>query len=534
MANYLPGTGKSRFVVQEHSSMHRDALGKLTSSNHLSQLYKDRPAEYDRKIITLFAQTALYSNDFLNLLNASDTFFIGGNTETVEYAIDVKTELPKIVENLAVGIAKPGAGGGTIELVFDKKEFVKGDRLTANRRQMDVQLYVTKDPIPSGKNWRYTFTAIGGQTASSFVNPQFLRVGTEYMKLDNITGENTVDLSGLSSTASKLKLVFTLCEGFGVEHTVTESANFREVTKPNGEKYTLRLTERNNMVQDLTMIAKRNVGQDGREITVDVRWAKTVDVLMQKEMLDMRVKKLIWGRSGSVKDENNNLIPVGAGLYQQMKEGNYHTFNRGEFSLNIIRRRLSDLYYNRVPMADRKTLIWTNEAGLELVNNELRKEAGKITWTTLRTETGAGVIKNVEGGMHGYPAMGIGYTFNEFMTTDAGLVQFKHMPALDDPITNSEYGENQKAPAVFMIFDISNSTTGMPTGVRLVRSKGMPSMTWGYINGTSHYLGHAASQGMESANMMPGYKAWMKDRVGVFLEDPTRCMIIEEIPAFGF
>lgn len=533
MANYLNGTGTTRFVVQETSSMNRDAIGKLTSTNHLRQFFNEDPAEYDRRIITLFAQTKLYSNDFLNLLNASDPYFINGNTEQFTYEIDVKVELPKIIENLSAGIAKPGAAGGNIELIFDKKEFVKGDRITANRRQMDVQLVVQKDPIPSGKNWRYVFTAVGGQKATSFIDPKFLRVGTEYIKVDNLVGENTTELSGLGSSASKLKLMYTLCEGYGVEHTVTERANYRQMTRPDGKSYELRLTEKNGQVQDLTFFGKTKVGEDGTMQMVDVRWAKTVDVLLQREMLNMRVKKLIWGRSGVWRDENNNLIPVGSGLYEQMKQGNYHTFNRGEFSLNIIRRRLSDLYYQRVPMGERKTLIWTNEAGLELVNNELRKEAARLPFTQF-SEVGNNVIKNVEGGMHGYPAMGIGYTFNEFMSTDAGHVQFKHMPALDDPMTNSEYGENQKAPAVFMIFDISNSTTGMPTGVRTVRTKGNPSMTWGYINGTTHYLGHAASQGMDSSNMFPGYKMWMKDRVGIFLEDPTRCMIIEEIPSFGF
>lgn len=57
-------------------------------------------------------------------------------------------------------------------------------------------------------------------------------------------------------------------------------------------------------------------------------------------------------------------------------------------------------------------------------------------------------------------------------------------------------------------------------------------MLWGYIHGTRHHLGAAASQGMVSSSMQDGYTIWMKDRADAFVEDASRCVLIEEKPQF--
>jgi hypothetical protein len=45
-------------------------------------------------------------------------------------------------------------------------------------------------------------------------------------------------------------------------------------------------------------------------------------------------------------------------------------------------------------------------------------------------------------------------------------------------------------------------------------------------------MGFAASQGMQSANKNPWYTIWMKDRLGIFVEDVTRCVMIKENPVY--
>jgi hypothetical protein len=118
-------------------------------------------------------------------------------------------------------------------------------------------------------------------------------------------------------------------------------------------------------------------------------------------------------------------------------------------------------------------------------------------------------------------------------TRETGRIDLIHLKELDLPQTNLEFGQNKKSTPVFMVFDVSPEGDGTPkNNIREVRLKGAPSMTWGYIDGRQHHLGHAASKGMSSTSKQPGYTIWMEDRCDVFIEDLSRTVIIEEVPQF--
>jgi diphthamide biosynthesis methyltransferase len=154
-----------RYVVGETSSMYRNAIGKFTDSNHLYSLYNESPEKYDRDIIELFNQTKLYSNDFLNLITSAEPFYLTTHSDSFTYKIRKGVEYPKIIENLATAIAKPGVQGTMFSLVFDRKVFVHGDRISAHRIEQNVQLVVAMDPVPYGKGFKYTFTVTGLTTS---------------------------------------------------------------------------------------------------------------------------------------------------------------------------------------------------------------------------------------------------------------------------------------------------------------------------------------------------------------------------------
>ena len=129
--------------------------------------------------------------------------------------------------------------------------------------------------------------------------------------------------------------------------------------------------------------------------------------------------------------------------------------------------------------------------------------------------------------------MVVNYAFESMTTMETGKISLIHLKELDLPQTNSEFGQNKKSTPVFMVFDVSPDGDGTPkNNIRQVRHRNRPSMTWGYIDGTIHHLGFAASQGMQSANKNPYYEIWMKDRSDIFIEDLSRTVIIEEIPQF--
>ena len=60
--------GLTGFTYARVASMDKRAVGKLTDANHLESFHSTEPADYDKKIISLYTQSSLYSNDFLDMI----------------------------------------------------------------------------------------------------------------------------------------------------------------------------------------------------------------------------------------------------------------------------------------------------------------------------------------------------------------------------------------------------------------------------------------------------------------------------------
>ena len=56
--------GFTGFAATRVSSMDKRSIGKFTDANHMESLHMTDPADYDKKIISLYTQTQLYANDF--------------------------------------------------------------------------------------------------------------------------------------------------------------------------------------------------------------------------------------------------------------------------------------------------------------------------------------------------------------------------------------------------------------------------------------------------------------------------------------
>ncbi len=75
----LPGA--TGFTYARVASMDKRAVGKLTDANHLESFHSTEPADYDKKIISLYTQSSLYSNDFLDMINKSTPYYIDNNSD---------------------------------------------------------------------------------------------------------------------------------------------------------------------------------------------------------------------------------------------------------------------------------------------------------------------------------------------------------------------------------------------------------------------------------------------------------------------
>jgi len=143
----LPGlTG---FTYGRVASMDGRAVGKFTDTNHLESFHSTDPADYDKKIISIYTQSSLYSNDFLNMINQSTPYYIDNNSDSWKWDINVPYKFPKTIDvpSSTTALTKPGIDGQEFQLVLDSSEFAKNSVVAAGTRQYGPRFYVTKDPV---------------------------------------------------------------------------------------------------------------------------------------------------------------------------------------------------------------------------------------------------------------------------------------------------------------------------------------------------------------------------------------------------
>lgn len=496
------------------SSFDGRAIGKLTDTNHLYSLRSMAPSDYDKKIISIYTQTATYNNDFWQMISKSSVYY--PDTEVWKWDITVPYMYPTIVDipMTTTNLAKPGIDGQKFQIVLDKKSFFIHDTITPDRRY-GPQWYVTDDPVPYNNNWLYTLTLNTTSPLTDYVTSNWLQVGLNVLPVGNVIGEFDDKLSGLPELGSRITLYETMAGGYGKEHTVTKWADT--------------FTPRNEKGQPLDIITynKYRVNEAGQVQILDTRWEPMVEQLIRKEMMELKVRQMIWSKPGTVRTGGNSqeVKKTVEGLYWKMRNnGNLVQYPRGEFSLNIFRNTFGDLFYRRVDMANRRVKVYTNEAGFDVFDNALQQDLLNSGFTIVADN------RFIEGSGRN---MTLNYAFSSAVTRETGRIELVHLKELDEPQTNLEYGQNKKSTPVFMVFDISPEGDGTPkSNVREVRPKGAPSMTWGYVDGRQSHLGFAASQGMQSANMFPGYKIWYEDRADIFVEDMSRMVLIEELPLY--
>lgn len=496
-----------RVIANAHmtsSFYSKNGLGKLTDKNFVETMLRTKPDQYDKMMIRLFTDTKLYSNDLIDLvMKSGKPFMVNDPNGVFTYKIKKRAELPKVIVNLASAIAKPGIDGQEFEIVFDKNVFVVNDIITAHRYEQETQVQIVSEGEKYQNGFKFRARAIGA-SGSDFVNQRFLQVGTEYFKIGNILGEYTTSFSSLGLFDGNLEVMADVLQQYGVEHTITDWA---DATKLGMQ------TDATGNPLDITYYSVTDPMAMGEKTKI-VGWEPTVSRLLRMEMMRMKANTLMWGRQGNAKDEKGRPTRAKQGLWQQLHLGNVIYYDRGQFSLNLIRAAVGDLFYNRVLIKDRSVKIYTNRSGMELAATAIRKDFN-----------GQNFMVDAGKFMDGKDRLKQGYAFqfDHFMTTETGPVEFVELEQLNEHATFLELGPNKKTPPIFIILDISGQDDA---GIREVKLSTRPNMYYQYIPGSVGF----GSQQTVVASKDPYSTYMMKDFAGIFLEDPTKSVIIKEFP----
>lgn len=494
------------------SSMDNRSIGKFTDSNHLYSLQNQYPAEYDKAVIEIFTQSSLYANDFLQMINKSTPYYLNTNSDTFTWNIETPFEFAKIIyiPDSTIALTKPGIDGQEFEFVCDKRDFFLNDVVTPHLTE-GPDWSIIADPTPYNGGWLYKATLNTNTPLTDYVDSRWLSVGQTLMRTNVMIGEFDQELSGLQTPGKTLKMYNTMASGYGFKHTITKWANERTLKDGKGNPL------------DIIVYRKYQLNERGEKVTLDTRWGAFIEAQMKQEMMKTRMNRMIWAKGGTSKtySSQQEIKKAPEGVYYQMKNyGNYHPYNRGEFSISMLRDIFGDLFYRRIAMKDRRVKLYTNEAGIREFQKANKEDLLNAGLTVIADE------RFIEGSGRN---MMISYAFTSAYTMETGRVDVVHLTELDLPHTPAEFGQNKMSAPRFFVFDVSKpEATGGLTNIREVRHQGQPSMTWGYINGRTSHLG--PMYGGQSASLAPNYTIWMEDRSDIFIEDLSRTVLIEEIP----
>lgn len=510
--------GFTGLYVGYTSQSDKSTIGKFTDSNHLERIHRDFPEEYDKKIISLYTQTSLYANDFIQMLDKSTPFLLNGMTDTWTYQINKPYQFPKIIDVPQSTIDQTfiGIDGKEFEVVFDRA-ISKNAIISIGSRIHGQQIGLTADPVPYGSGWLNRATLISDNPTQDFVNRQYFVQGVEVEVINASIGEFDQDYLGLDTLADRMQMFETLGSEYGFEHTITGWADDKRMSGAGRDKWG----------NPLDIIYYANVRNGKIQSRNDVRWEPFIEFLLRKEMLEMKVNRMFYAKPGYFKTNGGKqeLKKVSAGVIHRMRtSGNYVPYNRGELSVGLLRATFGDLFYRRVPMAQRRVKMYTNEAGFDAFQQAVKADA-----------IGAGLVFNVGDNDKFIQGKGqnliLNYAFDSFVTRETGIVSLIHLTELDLPQTATEFGQNKKSTPIFIVFDVSpEGNGGLMNNIREVRRGNRPNMVWGYVDGLRSHLGAYASQGHSMANKADQYTIVMKDRCDVFIEDMSRTVLIEEIP----
>lgn len=517
---------------------------KFTDLNSLYMNYTKDSFTVYKGLLALWNQRSLINTPLINMTELKNNVMYIPNVEgRFRYSVPYEMSFPFIVEDLTIDVDKPGLDGHKFQIKLNENVFTNTDRIIADLRD-GMELYIAEDEIDEETDgWIYTVEIVNKDRKGTFYPKEFLQPGVQYMKVSNINGEYDTQKSSITTGSGFMQLQMELggghrsathwCTGYGDMCRINEQKN------PQLAFINQRLENMGGAMLYMNKDAAGNVIKDS------VRWQPTIEMLLRIEMETMTEKDLMWGKGGFVKGSGRRAVRVGAGLYEQLRNGNRYVYNR--ISLTLIENAIANLYSKSgIPVEQRRTKIQTGTGGLIQISKELEERYKQTNIFLTNTGDVPGNALFGSDAMH----LGFGHRFTSFISPVAGLLEWELNPALDSVSglrkQDGLIGDYPIESYTYMIMDITDSKTSNAAArvdnvkyrvedgfnsnanIVLVKPQDYGELYWGYIQGTQSPFGPQSMQGMFSANSFDGWQIWMKSFANIWCKDVTRTLIIEK------
>lgn len=514
--------------------------GKMTDANSIYNLFNRDKFSVYRGMISAWNQAKLISTPLYNMTELqNNVIYVNGSEGEFEFTMPYVLDYPRIMEDVTDPLdIKPGLGGVPFDIKVNLDVYKGGDHLTYDHRN-GVQVRVTSRPVrPDGNGFLMEVVVIATDAKNAYFPKGKLSPGVQLMKVGHDTGgEFGKDFSSIYSDTGMIALRHRIGTGRGVSHTITSDANILELPTDASGSLQKAFARFDLMGKEAVEIFG-GVDKQGQPVANSGMWAPTVLSLIMQELATLEDSQLMWGNGGFIQGAGMKLTMVSPGFYNQLKKGNYYRISR--FTRGIIESILGNLYsHTQIPPIERRTKIKCGLGALNELYKIFAYELKQLGTLTLTKDLGAitGDAMN----------LAVGYRVVSFLFPTAGWVTLEWEPAFDAwttraadvpmigawpihsytaailDVTDTNYTNATKRSDKIAYADGANKGAN----VFMVKPNNRKTTTWGFVNGTEHFRGEAFMHGMVSSSLDPEFTIWAKNQSSIWLEDPTRTVLIE-------
>lgn len=379
----------------------------------------------------------------------------------------------------------------------------------------ESQVQIVGNPIFDGAfNWIYNVKLASG-TEKDYFDPILLAPNTKWCKLGAVHGEAS-ELYGSFNMTGHTYLQF--------ESGISSINKKVQVTD---EAHNLNL-------------AIRKVNASGQPIeNYPARIISMIEAEFLKQIREEKAKTLWLGRSAgsSTNPSVSNLIdqssgyPItkGPGVVEFLEDGNVFEYPVNNGSIDMISDLIDAVWYDSVPWANRKIVLYTGVGGLKLWESWIAEKfhgyGAQIPFDRVTAPTTSGQVtgSKIDTFAFNRPA------FTEWRLYPAGTFTVAHLPILDSREVNGHRVHPETGIPMssyeFIALDYGIEEGG--PNIEMLHRQGSESLF--YVCGSTSPLGAinslgGGSKGFTASHSGGYYELFYKDKIGVLVRNIKRTM----------